>query len=72
MKEFIDWLVSIEALAARVYEKALSYFKNDKELSSLIKMLLEDEKVHFNIISSQGRWQSILTLKRIFCSLWTI
>lgn len=49
MKEVINWLLEVEELARRVYEKAASRFPNDKELSDFLRHLSSDEKMHYDI-----------------------
>lgn len=51
MKEVINWLLEVEEVARRVYEKAASRFPNDKELSDFLRHLSSDEKLHYDIIS---------------------
>ena len=46
MKELINWMIRVESLAARVYEKAASHFSDDKELAEFVMGLSRDEEKH--------------------------
>jgi len=50
MKEMSAWLVDVEELAMRFYEKASVRFVDDKPLSELLKALSEDEKRHHAVV----------------------
>lgn len=51
MEEILDWLIEIELLAARLYEKAAIHFIDDKEFADFLNHLMKDEKSHHAIIS---------------------
>ena len=52
MKNIISWLQSIEQLAFNLYSEASLFLKDDKELSTFLSMLAEDEAWHFHLMSS--------------------
>jgi CheY-like chemotaxis protein len=47
MKEISKWLMDVEGSAKRFYEKAALKFKEDTELSLMLKLLAEDEARHY-------------------------
>lgn len=50
MKEMSGWLVNVEEIAMRFYEKAAMRFADDKPLHELLKALEADEKMHFSVV----------------------
>jgi CheY-like chemotaxis protein len=50
IKETIDFCIKIEDAAMRIYEKAASRFKDDKELADLLRKLADDERTHHDFI----------------------
>ena len=56
MKEIINWLISIERMASSFYKDAADFFKTNKELSSFLNILGEDEAWHFHIMENAARF----------------
>lgn len=56
MKEIIHWLRHIEQLACDVYMAASHHFSQDKEFSSFLSRLAEDESLHFHLIGSAAQY----------------
>lgn len=54
MKEIIEWLETIELRAARIYEKAAERFSGDAELSAFLRLMAEDERLHYHIVCRAG------------------
>ena len=50
MKEVINWILEVEEVARRVYEKAAARFQNDKEFLDFLRHLSSDEKMHYDIV----------------------
>jgi CheY-like chemotaxis protein len=50
MKEIVDWLLSMEQLAHEVYKAASDHFMQDKQFSSFLATLAEEESLHFQLI----------------------
>ena len=55
MKEIIKWLIDIEQLAGILYRGAADFFIEDKELSTFLAHLGEDEAWHFHIMGSAAQ-----------------
>lgn len=54
LKEIIDWLTGVEEAANRLYERAAAVFKDDPEVSQLLKQLAADEKLHHELMLKAG------------------
>ncbi len=50
IKEILVWLIEMEKVAARVYEKASLLFPDDKEFTDFLKRLSAEEGMHYVII----------------------
>ena len=50
MNEILEWLIEMESVAARVYEKASAQFPDDKEFTNFLKHLSSEEKLHHVVI----------------------
>ena len=50
MKEIIDWLLQLEKLAGNVYRNAAEKFSEDREFSSFLYGLADDEDTHFKLL----------------------
>ena len=50
MKEILEWLIEMEKVAARVYEKASLLFPDDKEFTDFLKHLSVEEELHYVVI----------------------
>ena len=50
MKAIIEWLLEIEDMAHKVYERAAMQLKDDKEFADLLWHLAADEKAHYNFM----------------------
>lgn len=50
MKDIVDWLLGVEQLAHEVYKTAAAHFLEDKEFSSFLSALADDESLHFQLI----------------------
>lgn len=51
MEKSITWVIETERTAYRVYEKAASFFVNDREFSNFLKCLSRDERLHYELLS---------------------
>jgi CheY-like chemotaxis protein len=52
MEKTLQWLRNVEQLASDVYSAAALELKDDKEFSSFLQQMTEDEAWHFHLISS--------------------
>ena len=50
MKNIIDWLLNIEKLAGNIYRKAADTFSDNKDFSSFLSGLAEDEDMHYQLL----------------------
>ena len=50
MQRIIDWQLDIEQLAHDTYRKAADTFSENKEFSSFLSSLAEDENLHFQLL----------------------
>lgn len=51
MEKSITWVIETERTAYRVYEKAASFFVNDREFANFLKCLSRDERLHYELLS---------------------
>jgi CheY-like chemotaxis protein len=60
MKDIIDWLRQVEQLACDVYQEASDHFSQDREFSSFLSRLVEDESLHFHLMGSAAQclWET--------------
>ena len=52
MNDVIDWLIDIEQLAGKTYNRASLYFSEDSDLKTFLEKIAEDEAWHFHIMGS--------------------
>ncbi|MDY6954511.1 MAG: response regulator [Thermodesulfobacteriota bacterium] len=52
MEDLIKWITDIEAKAGKIYRQGADYFADDRELSTFLKHLAEDEDWHCRVISA--------------------
>ncbi|MDY6989722.1 MAG: response regulator [Thermodesulfobacteriota bacterium] len=52
MQNLIKWITDIERKAGRIYRQGAHYFAGDRELSTFLKHLAEDEDWHCRVISA--------------------
>jgi len=50
MKEIVDWLRKIEKSAHDLYSRSSEFFADDKELSTFLQVLAEDESWHLHLM----------------------
>lgn len=50
-KEIVDWIVKVEALAARVYGRAAEHFSEDKKFSAFVRHMADEEADHHDLIT---------------------
>jgi CheY-like chemotaxis protein len=52
MKEITEYLIKIEKMAGKMYDRASAFFKEDKEFAHFLGLLAEDESYHLGIMAS--------------------
>ncbi len=56
MKEIIDWLISVEHLANDFYFIASKLFPEDRNLTSFLEHIADDEAFHYHIMGSAAEY----------------
>lgn len=56
MKEIIDWLITVEHLANDFYFQSSALFTDDKELTTFLKHIADDEAYHYHIMGSASEY----------------
>lgn len=52
MENIVEWLITIEDWASRLYEESAIYFKDDKSTYDLFNRLAVDEGMHYHFMNS--------------------
>jgi len=52
MEEIINWLLEMEQLAGNLYRRVAAKYSGDKEFSSFLSMMAEDEDLHYQLIKN--------------------
>ena len=52
LKELVEWLLKVEALAGELYEGSLELFAEDKRLGTFLRKAVEDEAYHYHVMAS--------------------
>lgn len=52
MEHIVEWLITIEDWASRLYEESAIYFKDDQSMFDLLNRLAVDEGMHYHFMNS--------------------
>ena len=67
MDESVNWLISIEALAAKLYAEAAAVFSEEKSFSQLLVQMSLEEREHERLLTKA--YASVSKMKRTSFSL---